>query len=319
VFLRIFAGLLLAAVALAGADCSKSSTGLIALNEPRFRMYQGFAGGLYLFGSSVRPVWHEAAGQAAAAQVQARDGEGRVDAANGRIVLLSIGMSNTTQEFSAFMKLAEADTERNPRLVIVDGAQGGWSADRLVETPAPFWQTVGQRLGAAGVTAAQVQVAWVKQADRLPNLPFPADARKLEGELGQIVKSLRPRFPNLQMVYLSSRIYGGYASTALNPEPYAYQGGFAVKWLIERQVLGEAEWSEATGAVPWMAWGPYLWADGTRARRGGLVWHCEDVRADDGTHPSASGQRKVGELLLEFFRTDSTASRWYLAAPGSGG
>jgi hypothetical protein len=313
--LRHLALVLLVAGVMPGADCTQTATWRTPLNGSRFRTYQGFTGGLYIYGSNTRPNWHEAAGQEAAALVRPRDAQGQPGAGQGRIVLLSIGMSNTTQEFTAFTRIAGPDPAVNPQLVMVDGAQGGWPADRLVENPEPYWQTVEQRLQAAGVTAAQVQVAWMKQADRQPNLPFPQDARKLEAELQQIVRSLRPRFPNLAIVYLSSRIYGGYASTPLNPEPYAYQSGFAVKWLIERQMLGDPELNSASGAVPWLAWGPYLWADGTRARRDGLVWNCEDMRADDGTHPSPSGQRKVAELLLDFFRTDSTARRWFLANP----
>jgi len=33
----------------------------------------------------------------------------------------------------------------------------------------------------------------------------------------------------------------------------------------------------------------------------------------DGTHPGTSGQRKVADMLLTFFQTDSTARAWYLA------
>lgn len=37
---------------------------------------------------------------------------------------------------------------------------------------------------------------------------------------------------------MSSRTYGGYATTELNPEPYAYQSGFSVKWLVQDQLEG---------------------------------------------------------------------------------
>ena len=49
----------------------------------------------------------------------------------------------------------------------------------------------------------------------------------LENELLQIVQILRQRFPNLALCLPLEPIYGGYATTDLNPEPFAYEGGFA--------------------------------------------------------------------------------------------
>jgi hypothetical protein len=64
--------------------------------------------------------------------------------------------------------------------------------------------------------------------------------------------------------------------------------------------------------APFLLWGPYLWADGVKGRRvDDLIWKREDV-AGDGTHPSPSGQRKVAELLLRFFKTDATAKTWFV-------
>jgi hypothetical protein len=123
----------------------------------------------------------------------------------------------------------------------------------------------------------------------------------------------------LRLVYLSSRIYAGYATTALNPEPYAYESAFAVRWLIRDQGKEKPAAEKApagrSGAAPVLLWGPYLWADGTRGRAvDALVWKREDLGAD-GTHPSESGQQKVAELLLRFFKTDPTARSWFLAEP----
>ena len=39
-------------------------------------------------------------------------------------------------------------------------------------------------------------------------------------DLAEIVRLMATRYPNLRIVYLSSRIYGGYATTTLNPEMY---------------------------------------------------------------------------------------------------
>lgn len=162
---------------------------------------------------------------------------------------------------------------------------------------------VDQRLAAAAATRKQVQAVWLKQAYARPREPFPADARKLQGALRTIHGILAARFPNLKLVYVSSRIYAGYATTQLNPEPYAYQTGFAVKWTVEDRIAGRLK-------GPWVGWGPYLWADGLRARRDGLTWAVEDF-APDGTHPSQSGRQKVAERLLRFFTTARTARSWF--------
>jgi len=124
------------------------------------------------------------------------------------------------------------------------------------------------------------------------------------------------------MVFLSSRIYAGYATTTLNPEPYAYESGFSVKWLISAQArqiaTGAVDATPGsldyrTGEAPWLAWGPYLWANGTTPRQSdGLTWLVSDL-APDGTHPASSGVQKVGTQLLTFFKTSEFTSCWFLA------
>lgn len=302
------------------SDCTRTSVGLEPLTELGANFYHGFPGGLYPDGLNVPPPEHEAAGVALAHEIQPLDANGQPNPQTGRIVLVSIGMSNTTQEFSVFQQMANADPDKNPQLVIVDGAQGGMSAARIINpddgaTGARFWTTVNQRLAGAGVTPQQVQVAWVKEADARPTEPFPIHAERLQSELARIAQILKDRFPNLKIAYYSSRIYAGYATTALNPEPFAYESGFAVKWLVERQIDGDPElnFDPARGEVkaPWLAWGPYLWADGLTPRQDGLIWECDDFR-DDGTHPSESGRQKVATLLLDFFKSEPTARPWFL-------
>ena len=262
--------------------------------------YHGYRGGLYANGKNAPPKSYLRTGLARADSVKPID---------GKIVLLSIGMSNTTQEFSAFKRIADADSRKNPALTIVDGAQGGQDAEIVKDPRAPFWTVVDQRLSLAGATAAQVQAVWIKEAIARENNPFPADAKRLKSDLAAIVATLRDRFSNLKLVYLSSRTYAGYASTTLNPEPFAYDSGYAVKWLVLDRIAGKLK-------GPWLAWGPYLWTNGERGRKDGLVWTCADTRPSDGTHPSASGQRKVAQLLLNFFTTDATARPWFVKPNG---
>jgi hypothetical protein len=224
-------------------------------------------------------------------------------------------MSNTTQEFSTFKPLADAAPDRHPQLVIVDGAQGGQTAADWASPACGCWTQLDNRLQSAGVTPAQVVAAWVKLANRQPTGSFPDYAKTLESDTVTVLQALRSRFVNLRLAYLSSRIYAGYATTTLNPEPYAYEGGFSVRWVVERQLHGEASLNfdpaRGSATAPWLAWGPYLWADGVTPRADGLVWNCSDLQSD-GTHPSASGRAKVADLLLRFVRTDSTAREWFL-------
>ena len=168
-----------------------------------------------------------------------------------------------------------------------------------------YWDLVDERLIEADVSANQVQAVWLKQSIAGEDRRFPKDAKALQADLRAIVRTMRIRYPNLRLVYLSSRTYGGYAITGLNPEPAAYDSGYAVRGVIQDRMVGKLK-------GPWLGWGPYLWTDGLLGRSDGLVWSCDDVD-DDGTHPSKTGVQKVVNLLTTFFKTDPTARRWFVA------
>jgi len=275
------------------AECSLTSTGLVPLTDMGRRRYRGFRGGLYPAGRNKPSPGYLRKGLASAR---------RVRPIGDKIVLLSVGMANTTQEFSAFKRAADRDPAKNGNLTIVDGAQDGWDAER-VRTDSTYWDTIDERLTAAGVSSDQVQAVWLKELIAGEARRFPKDARGLQNDLRVIARTMRFRYPNLRLVYLSSRTYGGYAITGLNPEPAAYDSGYAVRGLIQERMGGKVK-------GPWLGWGPYLWTDGLRGRKDGLVWTCDDVQ-DDGTHPSKTGIQKVVNMLLTFFKTDPTARRWF--------
>jgi hypothetical protein len=304
------------ALPLAPSSWTGASVGFIPLNDLIGGRYQAYRGGLYPAGNE-RPSAHEIAGLAQAAAVVPRNASGMPDR-DGRIVMLSIGMSNTHAEFGAFAALARRDAGINPQLLMINGAQSG-SPSHVIAHPETndghkYWADIDMRLARAGIAPVQVQVVWIKVAERAPKGTFPTDALRLQRDLADIARIVKDRFPNVRLAYYSSRIYAGYARTDLNPEPYAYQSGFAVKWLIEDQIAGapDLNFDPRRGSVgaPWLAWGPYLWADGTRPRSDGLVWRLEDF-AQDGTHPSDAGALKVAGLLLDFFREDVTTRSWF--------
>jgi len=314
-----------------------AATGRVPLPDLGSGTYKGFIGGLYPAGN-VEPAAHAAAGQSRAQAVVPLDTSG-TPSTGGRIVLLSIGMSNTTQEFCSgtstttncsswsFMGQAAADARVNhTTLAIVNGARGGQDAQTWDTATDVNYDSVRiNRLGPLGLTERQVQVAWVKQADAGPRDSLPStqsDAYQLESRLANIARALKTRYPNLQLIFFSSRIYAGYATTTLNPEPYAYESGFAVKWLIQAQIDQLANGGTVTdtragdlnynSGSAWLAWGPYLWSDGMTPRQSdGLIWQVSDF-VQDGTHPSQSGQQKVGTMLLAFFKTSPFTKCWFV-------
>jgi len=78
---------------------------LIPLTDFGDKTYQGLKGGLYPNGENTRPKAHTEAGLAIAKNIKPLDRNGNVDEKNGKIVWLSIGMSNTTQETGRFLEL----------------------------------------------------------------------------------------------------------------------------------------------------------------------------------------------------------------------
>lgn len=279
--------------------------------------YRDEEGGLYGGGQNQPPKAHFEAAKSEAAKIRPLDSDGK-PSPSGKIVLLSIGMSNTTQEFSVFKRLADADLEKSQTLIIVDGAQGAQDAVRTSREDAPFWSVIDERLHAAGVTVRQVQAVWLKQAIARPSEDSTAETRRLKSLVGKAVGIAKHRFPNLRIAYLSSRIYAGYATTPLNPEPFAYEGAFAVRDLILDQINRKPEFNfdPERGAVlaPVLLWGPYLWSDGLAPRKSdGLIWERTDF-GEDGTHPSNSGRRKVAEQLLKFFKGEATTRTWFVGA-----
>jgi hypothetical protein len=89
--------------------------------------YKSQDGGLYAGGKNEPPREHLEAALQQAKLIQPLDVNGK-PSSDGKVVMISVGMSNTMREFSAFVRLANADPAKSPKLVIVDGAQGGMDA-----------------------------------------------------------------------------------------------------------------------------------------------------------------------------------------------
>ncbi len=298
-------------------DCSRGSTGLIPLMDmSASETYHGEEGGLYGEGVNEPPLSHRQRAEQASMEIYPRDAAGR-RSPDGKIGLIAIGMSNARVEFDSFMGQARGNTA--PSVVLVNGAQPGMVAS-LWADPDPRsdpWEFLARAVARAGLSPEQVQVAWLKEANGSPRPgrdDFPVYAQELRDDMAVMVIKARELYPNLRILYLSSRIYGGYSLIPLSPEPFAYEGAFSVRWLIQDQIQGGGATGVTYANAPVLLWGPYLWADGTNPRSDGLTWSCDDLMGD-GVHPSRSGRHKVAALLLDFFTSDALAKSWFGVSP----
>jgi hypothetical protein len=147
---------------------------------------------------------------------------------------------------------------------------------------------------------------------------FPEHAQSLQSDLEEVARNLTANYPNIKLAYYSSRTRAYTYWDGLSPEPVAFETGFSVRWMIEKQINGDPtlNYDPDKGEVvaPYLAWGPYLWIDGLNPRSDGMVWTQQDLQ-EDCTHPSDSGVQKVADQLLAFFKTDTTAESWFTEGP----
>ncbi len=348
-------------------DAPGSTTMIPLMDMTASQNYLNFPGGLYENSSDNAPADHDADGKAAAAAIQPLDTNGN-PSSSGMVVFVSFGMSNALIEFSSFVETANGSSSVNhTTLYISDGAasdqdacywfpaEGPPSCNSTVENE---YDRITGDLSSAGLTPAQVQVAWIDNANGrvhtenrgcvpLGTLCLPLCAPTIAGcannenttnppneeeEFGETLRAAKQRFPNLKMVFFSSRVYGGYAQpTDADPEPFAYQTGYAIKPLIQAQinqirtgivdpVAGDLSYSVS----PWIGWGPYFWANGDIPRSDGLVWcngqtgspcNGEMDFGPGGLHLSTVGGQKAANLLMNFFLKSPYSVSWFAASP----
>ena len=302
-------------------DVTGTTTPMIPLTDLGTGTYLGAEGGLYLNGSNVMPSGHDADGVSLAQSIQPLDANGNPDP-SGKYALISMGMSIAFDTYQKFMQNAGADPSVNPNLVFVPGAQPRLGAVEWANLKSPAWvDTFNYFLPQSGVTAKQVVAAWVESVDANPHGSFPGDMTTLQSEFETAAQLLHTEFPNLKLAFFSSREYAAYENGLAHPgdkEPYAYETAFAVRGVIEDQLNGVAamNYNPANGPVvaPWVAWGPYIWANGLIAREDGLVWPCYYFETD-GQHPSPTtgGSLQDANMLLNFMKTDDATAPWFLA------
>ncbi|WP_128755305.1 hypothetical protein [Aquimarina sediminis] len=301
--------------------CHLINTCLVPITDLGTETYLGFGGGLYENGSNIRPISHTQKGIDIAKTIVPIDTTGNPDTSNGKILMASIGLSNTNFEFKEFQKIVDTHEDKDQKLTIVNSAIPGyaifdWIPETNVKTPSA-WDIVHEQYDSLEVSQKQVQIIWLKHTTR--NSAFLGGQEKHIDTLTQLYKKLFPilmtEFPNLKMAYMSSRTRAySFDPATTDPEPYAYGSGFSVKSIVMGQINGDPDlnYDNQKGDVraPWISWGPYLWANG-EPRNDGFTWQCQDTK-DDFMHPSNDyGSPKIARLLFDFFTTDETSIIWY--------
>jgi hypothetical protein len=291
---------------------------------------------------------HDQDGRVFASKVQPLNAQGQPDP-NGKIAVVGIGMSNWTMELCTVVYktmttlpactsasfIPHADAHANPRVEIVDCASFSQTANDWFDDSHGNWTRCNGLLANEGLTPAQVQLILWKDANSVyPTVPLSSttncaalttfnnltpDVCKYVWHVGQVARFAKTWYPHVQQMFLHSRIYAGYATQNIGPEPYAYENGFGVKWVIQAQInqiasgkiTNLAAGNLSYAVAPWMAWGPYFWASGTTPRSDGLTWQPSDFLTSDYTHPSQSGVLKVTNMMMNWYFT-SPYTRWFL-------
>lgn len=269
---------------------------------------------LYPGNSNEIPASHRAKGEALAATIQPLNASGLVDVNNGKIVMIAEGMSNTRSEMETFDSLLTVNLATlHPKLEFRNLAQGG--CDLVCWAAKPV-----------GAIDPQVQIALIKHsnnraqnADGSPQIEigpfttresksFPAHAQTTNAMLKQRILNLKKQYPNLKLVFLTSRTFGGWSCAPAGDEyhePVGFEEGFAVQWLIRDQILGadpDLAFEGSNAKAPWLAWGPYLWD---------ASWP-ENYFKADGTHPCDAGKLAAAQKWYGFLKQESLAKSWFL-------
>lgn len=298
--------------------CSLVDESLIPINDLGAGFYRGYKGGYYPSGSNNRPAGHLAQALSQVSMIQPLNVLGNPDPVSGKIVMIGVGASNPAKEFQQFVSICNTATGINSQLVFVNTCQGGQGIQKMNFEAAEYWLHAKDSLTNRGLDSSQVQIVWVETENtQKKDTAFPAAPEALVNDYRLLMQTIRIKYPNAKICYLSPRAYSGYALPT-SPVgnglkfPRDYYNGWAVKWLIERQIKNKPgyRYTGAGASLPFITFGSYHWTNGYLPRVDGLLLECAEVGAD-GLHLTVAGEIKMAQKMFEYFSTDETAASWF--------
>lgn len=297
--------------------CNRKSTGWKPLSDLAGQTFRGFTGGKYSTGNT-RPSLQRQRALEQAQKIKPLDTAGNYHP-GGSVVFAAIGASNPATEFNQFMAYADTFRYLNPTLQLVNTCIGGTGIQKMNAINDAYWSQAAKKLKDLGFTFKQVQIVWIEQEHtQNADTAFPAAPLSLIEDYRQLLSVVRQLFPNVQMVYLNQRAYAGYVDTTPGRIgkglhfPRDYYNGWAIKWLIEKQLNNEQGFRyQSPEEIPFVDWAESFWADGSVPRNDGLYYDCMTDFGGDGLHLSLAGEQKTGGILFNYFKQDSIARLWF--------
>jgi hypothetical protein len=252
------------------------------------------------------PASHRQAGERLAASLQPLDPDGN-PIPDGKILALALGHSNCSMYFGALQKRLQRNAAQlHPRFELLNAAVGGQQLPEIVQLKGKVWDRQKKLLDAPGYSGRQVQVVFLhttchpwKNTAQAPPRPFPQAMQAMQSDLAKVLRHLVGLYPNLKIAYLTADGFRHFTGW----EPHVWQEAFAIKWLIESQIRGEAgtAFEGADRAFPWLEWGPCIW-DNTWGRD----------YFTDGVHPAPKALDIFVEKYWGHFNADSVSRVWLL-------
>lgn len=251
----------------------------IALPNLGTDTYLGFEGGLYPNGSNSIPAAYMSEVQAAYDALSA----------DSSINFLCIGMSNLEQTCDHMIE--NIDGRMNPNVTVGNGGRPG----RAMQAWDSGVNSLYTDLRRADMDANQVDVVIFFNACGFPETAYCGDWFSMQNSFESVYNSINQAYPQVKLIYFTSREYAPPEANNLNPNPYAFQDGFSVKWAIESRINGQLS------GVP-VVWGPYQYDES---------WPFSYFRVPDYVHLSSEGLSFVGELWYEWFLGEP----WFNSGP----
>ena len=279
----VFSGLLI--LVLAAQALAVNYTEEVPLPELGSDTYLGVQGGLYPGGSNAIPPAYQAEVDAAIAQLEA----------DNSIGFQCVGMSNLTHTCDELIARA-ATANVNTAVTIGNAGRPGRTIQVFADTPLnDVW------FEHRGLSNSIVDVVVFFNAWGYPSGDFVTYLPQMTDAVRAVYSNVQQAYPNVKLIYFVSREFAPDWAVDLNPNPYAYQDGFAYKAVIEERINGQLS------GVP-VVWGPYQYDD---------TWPHDPpptpsyFRDPDGVHLSDAGLDYAGQLWLDFFMTQA----WFAGGP----